>query len=66
MCWAISCSVQTTSFSSDFISDDANDRGSGVIRFTQCEDSHGVSTGTGIAIRRCRPAIAAYLRIISV
>ena len=41
-------------------------RGSGVIRLTQCDDSHGVSTGTGIAMRRCRPAIAAYLRIISV
>ena len=62
----MSCSLQTTSFSNESISDEANDRGSGVIRFTQCEESRGVSTGTGMAKRRFRPAIAAYLRIISV
>ena len=39
--------------------------GTGVTRPTQCDDSVGLSTGTGTMTRRGRPASSAYKRIMS-
>ncbi len=55
----MSCSWQTTSCRSDSTSGRAIDAGTGVISPTQCEDSPGVSTGTGMISRGRSPATAA-------
>ena len=54
----------TTSLRRPSISGRAIPAGTGEIRFTQYEESRGVSTGTGIISRR-RPRRRAYVRIMS-
>ncbi len=48
----MSCSVQTTSCTSDSIRGAAIGFGTGVTTFTQCADRRGVSTGTATMRRR--------------
>ena len=55
----MSCSRQTTSCTSESISGAAMARGTGVTRFTQCDESRGVSTGTGSTRRAGSSATAA-------
>ena len=55
----MSCSRHTTSCTSESINGMAMARGTGVTRPTQCDDSRGVSTGTGKTRRGGSPATAA-------
>ena len=61
---SMSCSRATTSWISESISGTAVERGTGVTRLTQCEDSRGVSTGTGSIVRRGSSATSAKPSII--
>ena len=55
----MSCSRQTTSCTRESISGAAIARGTGVTRFTQCDERRGVSTGTGSTRRAGSSATAA-------